>query len=61
VVKQDEILIRAGKFKGEQVTTKRNTCCESTKRISYKFSKFQSILQNLEPKVYFELQGGCFD
>jgi hypothetical protein len=55
VVKQDEILIRAGKFKGEQLQP--NVIPVANQQRGFlQLSKFQSILQNLEPKVYFELQ-----
>jgi hypothetical protein len=55
IVKQDEILIRAGKFKGEQLQP--NVIPVANQQRGFlQLSKFQSILQNLEPKVYFELQ-----
>ena len=55
VVKQDEVLIRAGKFKGEQLQP--NVIPVANQQRGFlQLSKFQSILQNLEPKVYFELQ-----
>lgn len=55
VVKQDEVLIRAGKFKGEQLQP--NVIPVANQQRGFlQLSKFQSILQNLEPKVYYELQ-----
>jgi hypothetical protein len=55
VVKQDEVLIRAGKFKGEQLQP--NVIPVANQQRGFlQLSKFQSVLQNLEPKVYFELQ-----
>jgi hypothetical protein len=55
IVKQDEILIRAGKFKGEQLQP--NVIPVANQQRGFlQLSKFQSILQNLNPKVYFELQ-----
>jgi hypothetical protein len=55
VVKQDEVLIRAGKFKGEQLQP--NVIPVANQQRGFlQLSKFQSVLQNLEPKVYYELQ-----
>jgi hypothetical protein len=55
VVKQDEVLIRAGKFKGEQLQP--NVIPVANQQRGFlQLSKFQSTLQNLEPKTYFELQ-----
>lgn len=55
IVKQDEILIRAGKFKGAQLQP--NVIPVGNQQRGFlQLSKFQSILQNLEPKVYYELQ-----
>lgn len=55
IVKQDEVLIRSGKFKGEQLQP--NVIPVANQQRGFlQLSKFQSTIQNLEPKVYFELQ-----
>lgn len=55
IIKQDEVLIRAGKFKGEQLQP--NVIPVANQQRGFlQLSKFQSTLQNLEPKTYFELQ-----
>ena len=55
IIKQDEVLIRAGKFKGEQLQP--NVIPVANQQRGFlQLSKFQSILQNLEPKIYVELQ-----
>ena len=55
IVKQDEVLVRAGKFKGEQLQP--NVIPVANQQRGFlQLSKFQSVLQNLEPKVYYELQ-----
>lgn len=55
VVKQDEVLIRAGKFKGQQLEP--NVIPVANQQRGFlQLSKFQTVLQNLEPKVYYELQ-----
>ena len=55
IVKQDEILIRAGKFKGEQLQP--NVIPVANQQRGFlQLSKFQSTLQNLQPKVVYELQ-----
>jgi hypothetical protein len=55
IIKQDEVLIRAGKFKGEQLQP--NIIPVANQQRGFlQLSKFQSTLQNLEPKTYFELQ-----
>lgn len=54
IVKQDEILIRAGKFKGAQLFP--NVIPVANQQRGFlQLSKFQSVLENLEPKVFFEL------
>lgn len=59
IVKQDEVLIRAGKFKGQQLQP--NVIPAANQQRGFlQLSKFQSILQNLEPKVYYELEENVF-
>lgn len=55
VVKQDEILIRAGKFKGE-VLKPNIIPVANQSRGFIQLSRFQSTKQQLEPKVILELQ-----
>jgi hypothetical protein len=55
VVKQDEILLRAGKFKGE--TLQPNVVpVGNSQRGFFQLTKFNSVKQSLAPKTYFELK-----
>jgi len=55
VVKQDEVLLRAGKFKGE--TLEPNVIpVANPQRGFLQLSRFQSRKEALEPKTYFELK-----
>lgn len=55
IVKQDEILLRAGKFKGQYLNPN-ETPVANQQRGFLQLSKFQSTKQSLEPKVYYELK-----
>ena len=55
VVKQDEVLLRAGKFKGE--TLEPNVIPVANQQRGFlQLSRFQSRKESLEPKTYFELK-----
>jgi len=55
VVKQDEVLLRAGKFKGE--TLEPNVIPVANQQRGFlQLSRFQSRKEALEPKTYFELK-----
>jgi len=55
VVKQDEVLIRAGKFKGQYL--KPNVIPVANQQRGFlQLSKFQQTKQNLQPKTYYELK-----
>jgi hypothetical protein len=55
VVKQDEVLLRAGKFKGQYL--KPNEIPVANPQRSFlQLTKFQTTKQSLEPKVYYELK-----
>jgi hypothetical protein len=55
IVKQDEVLLRAGKFKGQYL--KPNVIpVANPQRGFLQLSKFQSTKQALDPKVYYELK-----
>jgi hypothetical protein len=54
IVKQDEVLLRAGKFKGQYL--KPNEIPVGNPQRSFlQLTKFQSTKQTLEPKIYYEL------
>jgi hypothetical protein len=55
IVKQDEILIRAGKFKGSELQPNVIPVA-NPQRGFLQLSKFQSILAPLDSKVYFDLK-----
>jgi hypothetical protein len=55
IVKQDEILLRAGKFKGEQLQPNVVPVANS-KRGFFQLTKFNSIKQTLAPRTYFEFK-----
>jgi len=55
IVKQDEVLIRAGKFKGEQLQP--NVIPVANQQRGFlQLTKFQSTIQRLKPKTIFELK-----
>jgi hypothetical protein len=55
IIKQDEVLIRAGKFKGEYL--KPNEIPVANQQRGFlQLSRFQSTKESLEPKVYYELK-----
>ena len=55
IIKQDEVLIRAGKFKGEQLQP--NVIPVANQQRGFlQLSKFQSTIQKLKPKVVYELK-----
>lgn len=55
VVKQDEILLRAGKFKGE-ILQPNVIPVGNSQRGFFQLTKFNSIKKSLPPKTYFELK-----
>lgn len=55
IVKQDEILLRAGKFKGEQLQPNVVPFANS-KRGFFQLTKFNSVKQTLSPRTYFEFK-----
>lgn len=55
VVKQDEVLLRAGKFKGELLQPN-VVPVANQQRAFLQLSKFQSTKQNLPDKTYYELR-----
>ena len=55
IIKQDEVLLRAGKFKGQYL--KPNEIPVGNPQRSFlQLTKFQSTKRTLEPRVYFELR-----
>jgi hypothetical protein len=55
IIKQDEVLIRAGKFKGEYL--KPNVIPVANQQRGFlQLSRFQSTKEELSPKVYYELK-----
>ena len=54
VVKQDEVLLRAGKFKGQYLKPNEIPVA-NPQRGFLQLTKFQTTKQSLEPRVYFEL------
>ena len=55
IVKQDEVLLRAGKFMGD-VLQPNVVPTANTKRGFLQLTKFNSVKQSLAPKTYFELK-----
>ena len=55
IVKQDEVLLRAGKFKGQSLNINELPVA-NPQRAFLQLTKFQSVKQPLEPRVYFELR-----
>lgn len=55
IVKQDEVLLRAGKFKGNQLQP--NVIPVANQQRGFlQLSRFDTSITNLQPKVYFELE-----
>lgn len=54
IVKQDEVLLRAGKFKGQGLQPNVIPVA-NPQRGFLQLTKFQTIKQSLEPRIYFEL------
>jgi hypothetical protein len=54
IVKQDEVLLRAGKFKGQYLKPNEIPVA-NPQRGFLQLTKFQTTKQSLEPRVYFEL------